>query len=197
MRFGRLSGAAAEAAPLLGAEHHIWFRGMRRQPRARPVAWAARRPVQPGDRLGEAGSGHCARPACNGAGRSGGRPPNRAVSGLGVPRSSLLRLQATGQGRPRRCRRSCRPACKCGAHDPWVGRGRRAETGPAGVSGSRFLWQWRDRHSGSDLLQIACDHLVAFRDAAHDGHKVAAGRAERDQPLVDRITLADDVEIFA
>src|ERR1700730_17175292 len=51
--------------------------------------------------------------------------------------------------------------------------------------------------SGTNLLKIAVDDALAFRDAFQDRYEAAVAGAQGNETLVHLISFADDVDVFA
>ena len=53
------------------------------------------------------------------------------------------------------------------------------------------------QRSGTNLLKIAIDDALAFRDAFQDRYEAAVAGAQGNETLVHLISFADDVDVFA
>ena len=52
------------------------------------------------------------------------------------------------------------------------------------------------QRSGTNLLKIAVDDALAFRDAFQDRYEAAVAWAQGNETLVHLISFADDVDLF-
>ena len=60
-----------------------------------------------------------------------------------------------------------------------------------------LLEQGLYQRSGTNLLKIAVDDALAFRDAFQDRYEAAVAGAQGNETLVHLISFADDVDVFA
>ena len=74
-----------------------------------------------------------------------------------------------------------------------------SQPGSAGEDQIRnwLLEQGLYQRSGTNLLKIAVDDALAFRDAFQDRYEAAVAGAQGNETLVHLISFADDVDVLA